>query len=191
MWSHNRSENTRYLRALAQSSTWLSAIIIAFVWISIIFHVQVERSDAERGAVLNSANLARAFEEHLSRTLNDIDRSLKLIRANYLVDDSFSLKRWFRNNQLFDEQTLQVGLIGADGFIKLSSVDSRSAVGTDLRDREHYRHFITAGNHELFISKPIVGRTTGKWSIQLARRIERSDGSFAGVIVASLDPNYL
>ena len=191
MWSHDTSENTRYLRALAQSSTWLSAIIIAFVWISIIFHLQVERSDAERGAILNSANLARAFEEHLSRTLNDIDRSLKLIRANYIVDESFNLKRWLRSTQLFDDQTLQVGLIGPDGFIKMSSVDSRSAVGTDLRDREHYRHFITAGNDGLFISKPIVGRTTGKWSIQLARRIERSDGSFAGVIVASLDPNYL
>src|SRR5207244_10445822 len=103
-WSHNRPENTRYLRALAQSSTWLSAIIIAFVWISIIFHLQVERSDAERGAVLNSANLARAFEEHLSRTLNDIDRSLKLIRANYIVNDTFDLESWLRSTQLFDDQ---------------------------------------------------------------------------------------
>ena len=191
MRSHNTPDKTRWLRALAQSSTWLSAIIIIFVWSSIIFHLQVERSAAERGAVLNSANLARAFEEHLARTLNDIDRSLKAIRANYIADESFNLKRWLRSTQLFDDQTLQVGLIGVDGFIKLSSVDSRSAVGTDLRDREHYRHFLTAADDELFISKPIIGRTTGKWSIQLARRIERSDGSFAGVIVASLDPNYL
>ena len=191
MRSHNTPDKTRWLRALAQSSTWLSAIIIVFVWSSIIFHLQVERSAAERGAVLNSANLARAFEEHLARTLNDIDRSLKAIRANYIADESFNLKRWLRSTQLFDDQTLQVGLIGVDGFIKLSSVDSRSAVGTDLRDREHYRHFLTAADDELFISKPIIGRTTGKWSIQLARRIERSDGSFAGVIVESLDPNYL
>jgi hypothetical protein len=49
--------------------------MIAFIWISVSFHLKVEHSDAERGAVLNSANLARAFEEHLSRSLTEIDRA--------------------------------------------------------------------------------------------------------------------
>jgi diguanylate cyclase (GGDEF)-like protein len=181
-----------WLRALAQGSTLLCVMMIALVWLGVDFHLRVEHGDAERAAVQNSANLARAFEEHLSRTLTEIDRSLKIIRSNYLLDqDRFDLRRWLSVSQLFDDHTLQVAIIDADGFIKLSSIDSPGAVGTDLRDREHFRRFVAAGDDELFISKPVVGRTTGKWSVQLARRITNPDGSFAGVIDASLDPNYL
>ena len=182
----------RWLRALAQGSTLLSVMMIALVWVGVGFHLRVEHNDAEGAAVQNSANLARAFEEHLSRSLNEIDRSLKIIRSNYLLDPGgFNLKRWLSVSQLFDDQTLQVAIISPDGFIKLSNINSATAVGTDLRDREHFRRFVDISDDDLFISKPVIGRTTGKWSVQLARRITNADGSFGGVIDAALDPDYL
>jgi diguanylate cyclase (GGDEF)-like protein len=182
---------TNLLRAVAQGSTLLCVMMIGLVWLGVDFHLNVEYGDAERAAVQNSANLARAFEEHLSRTLNEIDRALKIIRTNYLLEqDRFDLRQWLSISQLFDDHTLQVAIINTDGFIKLSSIGPQ-AVGTDLRDREHFTRFIDASNDELFISKPVIGRTTQKASVQLARRISNPDGSFAGVIDASLDPSYL
>jgi len=183
---------SRWLRAVAQGSTLLSVMMIALVWLGVGFHLRVEQSDAEGAAVQNSANLARAFEEHLSRSLNEIDRSLKIIRSNYMLDPGgFDLRSWLSISQLFDEHTLQVAIISPEGFIKLSNIDSPTAVGTDLRDREHFRRFVDGSNDDFFISKPVIGRTTGKSSVQLARRITNADGSFGGVVDASLDPSYL
>jgi diguanylate cyclase (GGDEF)-like protein/PAS domain S-box-containing protein len=181
-----------WLRAAAQGSTLLCALMIVLIWVGIGFHLRVEYAETESGAVQNSANLARAFEEHLSRTLNEIDRSLKAIRQNYLLDpDHFDLKLWLKARQPFDDHTLQVAVISPAGFIKLSNIDSATSVGTDLRDREHYRRFVHATTDDFYISTPVIGRTTGKWSVQLARGITNPDGSFGGVVDASLDPNYL
>ena len=44
---------------------------------------------------------------------------------------------------------------------------------------------------EFFISKPIIGRTTGVRLLQLSRSIRAADGSFEGVVVASIDTRYL
>jgi diguanylate cyclase (GGDEF)-like protein len=181
-----------WLRAAAQGSTVLCVLMIVLIWVGVDFHLRVEYADTERGAIQNSSNLARAFEEHLSRSLNEIDRSLKAIRQSYLLDpDHFNLKSWLKERQPFDDHTLQVAIISTSGFIKLSNLDSATSVGTDLRDREHYRRFVHATTDDFFISAPVIGRTTGKWSVQLARGIFNPDGSFAGVVDASLDPNYL
>jgi diguanylate cyclase (GGDEF)-like protein/PAS domain S-box-containing protein len=60
-----------------------------------------------------------------------------------------------------------------------------------VRETESYRAHVNAQGDELAISKPAFDPKNGKWSLQLSRRIEDSDGSFNGVVVAALDPTYL
>jgi diguanylate cyclase (GGDEF)-like protein/PAS domain S-box-containing protein len=194
MWPLNTpiEIGTRWLQAVAQGSTLLGLFMIALVWSGLSFHFEGKRIAAERATVQNSDNLARAFEEHLARSLKDIDRSLKIMRSRYVqYPDELDFRNWLRNSQLFDDQTVQVGIIGPDGFLKLSSIDTPSSPKTDLSDREHFGVHVDAKNDDLFISKAVIGRTSGKWSVQLTRRIENADGSFGGVVVASLDPSYL
>jgi len=179
----------RWLRAIAQSSTVLGIAMIGLVWASIAFHLASERQSAEQAAVENAGNLGRAFEAHLSQSLNDIDRTLDMLRAYYLRDPAkFDFRAGADNTRMFDKDVVQLVLIGPDGFMVASSISSET--GVDLRDREHFKVHVDSHDDKLFISKPVVGRVSGRTTIQLSRRIERPDGSFGGVILASLDPSY-
>ena len=182
----------RVWTVLTYGSTLTGLLLIGLVWLTTIYHLRTERANIEELAIQNASNLAGAFEEHLSRTLTEIDRTIKAIRRSYSRNpDTFDLRGWLHNNELFDDQTVQVSIISKDGFIKLSSIASSTSVGTDLRDREHFQFQAKAEGDPLFISKPVIGRTTGKWSVQLTRRMQNADGEFNGMIVVSLDPAYL
>ncbi|HTH18226.1 MAG TPA: ATP-binding protein, partial [Magnetospirillum sp.] len=102
---------------------------------------------------------------------------------------TFSLGKMVERSAILRNVSVQLAVIGADGLLKDSSVPGFTPL--DLSDREHFRIHRSTPNAGLFISKPVLGRASGKWSIQLTRRLDNPDGSFAGVLVLSLDPKYL
>ncbi len=75
-----------WLRAASQGTTYFGLAMIALIWLSVHFHLAVERESTQQAAVQNSSNLARAFEEHLIRSLTEIDKALVFLRENYLKD---------------------------------------------------------------------------------------------------------
>ncbi|MFC4169805.1 response regulator [Teichococcus aestuarii] len=80
---------------------------------------------------------------------------------------------------------LQVGVIGADGWLAWSSVPGWDRVY--LGDREHFTVHLNRPP-ALFVSKPLVGRASGRWSVQFTRPLQSLTGGFGGVVVVSIDP---
>jgi signal transduction histidine kinase len=135
-------------------------------------------------------NLSRVFEEHTVRTLQGIDQSALFLRYQYeKVGDKISIAEHLKEGMFQMRLFNQMGIMNEHGILTHSSVDQ--GIGIDLSDREHFKVHIPADTEKIFISKPVLGRASGKWSLQISRRINKKDGSFGGVVVVSLDPDYL
>src|SRR5690348_15426902 len=187
--SGRREGGLRWLYAVAQSSTLLGLAMIGLIWMSLAFHSGIERDTAEHAAIENSRNLARAFEAHVSQSLNDINRTLDVMRAYYQRDpDHPDLRVWNESTKLLERDLMQISIVGPDGYVRASSNPNWTRVY--VGDREHFRALVEATDDKMVISKPVVGRISRRTAIQLARRISRPDGSFDGIITASLDPSY-
>ncbi|HUI95402.1 MAG TPA: EAL domain-containing protein [Xanthobacteraceae bacterium] len=179
----------RWLYAVAQSASLLGLAMIGLIWLSIAFHVEIERDNTEHAAVENSQNLSRAFEAHLNQSLADVDRTMQMLRAYYVRDpEHFDFRQWSAGARGLDRDVMQFGIVGPDG--KLHASTNPDFTPIYVGDREHFRALSGSREDKLYISKPVVGRLSHRRTIQLARRIERPDGTFGGLITASLDPAY-
>jgi len=142
----------------------------------------------EQDARRDLANLSALTQEHALRTLRAADQALQLVRALALRDGAqLDLGRWVRSGAIDVQMYHQVGVIDAQGIYRFSNLPQTPPV--DLSDREHFRVHVHGSGDVVFVSRPVLGRVSKKWTLQLTRRIEQA-GRFAGVAVVSLDADY-
>jgi diguanylate cyclase (GGDEF)-like protein/PAS domain S-box-containing protein len=170
-------------------SALFGTILISLVWTTLFFFLRNEHESAERAAIQNSTNLAGALEEHLSRSLSEIDRSLIIIRTLYEREPGkFDLVGWLKTSRVLNEESLNVSIVDQNGNVRLSSVEPAKR---DARETEYYRGYVGVQFDKLTVSKPIFFQSSGNWSIQFSRPIDTGGKSPKGAVVASLDPSYL
>lgn len=169
----------------------LIGLFLVLLWAGIGFNLWHDHTAAEWQAANDTANLARSFDETITRTVESVDQTLLFVREAYQHDPAgLTTGAWVPGHVLMDALQVQIGLTDRDGTMIWSNlVFSPGAVS--IADREHFlvqKHSVT---DSLFISRPVIGRLSGKRSIQFTRKRFAADGSFAGVVVVSLDPAYL
>ncbi|PXW94009.1 signal transduction histidine kinase [Sphaerotilus hippei] len=166
-----------------------SGFLIVALWAVLLYQVRREADEAIRNAEVNLGNLTRAFSEHTARTLEGADQAIRFVRSEYADQgQSLDIGGYLKQKAIIDSTFHLISIIGPDGFVTKSSQPFQRV---DLRDREHFRIHAERAQDRLFVSKPVLGRVSGKWSIQLTRRISPPDGGFGGVVVLSLSPGYL
>jgi diguanylate cyclase (GGDEF)-like protein len=177
-----------------QPATLLAAMMIAACWLGLAYLLSIEQSKSLAGATQQAENLARLFEENTVRTFEGIDRGLLLLREAYERDPAhFDLHEWSKQATLLGDPTFELTVIGADGFAVVTTISGggnlfeRFYVG----DRDQFLAQVDDKTDDLFISSPVIGRFSRKRAIQVSRRLRHPGGSFAGIIVASLDPGSI
>lgn len=177
--------------ALQQSTVAiaLTVFVLATLWIATLWIVDQSRRDALADARVSLTNLTRAFAEHTGKTLEGADQAVRFTRSEFLDKGAhFDLSSYLDRKAIIGKEYHLLTIIGADGYVTHSTQPFQRV---DLRDREHFRVHAETTEDRLFISKPVLGRVSKKWSIQLTRRIAAPDGRFDGVVVLSLSPDYL
>lgn len=166
-----------------------SALVVVLSFSAAFIKTDTEVARRQQELVLDITEYANLFEHDLVRTIEEIDRTLKYlrrshVRENYQSDWPMLLREDFTVNA----RTVQMAVIDAKGRMITSTAQLYPKTVVDLSDRAHYRYHIDRKDDVLFISEPVIGRASGKASIQFTRKLVTAEGDFNGVIVASLDP---
>ncbi len=171
---------------------WLLALfallLVSGIWGTTVWQLDQDQRHAVASAEREAQDLVRLFDEHASRTISAADQAVTFLRHRY---NSLGTK-------LDIKRELSEGLGPSDLYNLFTIVDEHADVvlstqpfaAVNLADRPHVRAHMQSGPDHLFVSQPVLGRVSRKWSLQLTRRISKPDGSFNGVVVVSLDPQY-
>lgn len=177
------------LRNLSFGIVLFGFVLIFFTWLTLSQAIEHEiRQDIE-SAVKDTANLARAFEEHTLRTIKAADQAAWFLKYQYEREGrTIDIPQYIKEGRLQGDPFVFLGVADENGDLAVSS--QVPFVPSNVKDREH---FLVHKDHDighLFISKPVFGRSSGKWVIQMSRRVDKPDGSFGGIVVVSVDPFY-
>ena len=165
---------------------------ILLLWLGVGFFLLQKYNAAMAGAEQDAMNLARVFEENIHRTIEAIDITIRAVRVARSADPAhFDLGKWERDSGLTRDPTLRLSFADRDGSIVLSNLAGLQANRTMIDDRDHFRIPRDTPGDVLFISRPVRGRVSNRWSVQFVRKVYDAGGGFDGVIVASLDPGFL
>ena len=185
----NLSRPTITFRAI----TFVLAVCIALValdgWRS--WNARTVQLDEMRVA---TSNLTRAMAQQANDTIKEADTTLVGTVERVQVDGlgPVAVARLHRILALRKEQLRQLnGLFIYDENGDWIANSEPTLVKTfNNSDREYFVFHRTHTDLGPHIGMPVQSRSNGKWVIPVSRRIDKADGSFGGVVLASIDIDF-
>lgn len=164
-----------------------AVVCLLFIW-SFTFHqLTQERDRLTSDAQARTQVEARAFGEYSLGSVRRLSEFLLDLRASWLSGREVFEQVIHERQEVVRDLTFQVAVIDENGMLVYSSIGPVTE-RIDLSQREHFRvHKESGGRDALFISDPVRGKVSKKWSIQFTRPILKA-GRFAGVVVVSVSP---
>ncbi len=184
-------------------------VILLVVWGSVAWGLYSLHQAAMRNQVQESSNISRVLQEQTTRVLAIVDKLT--LRANEGTASApkpgtalqqIDTVRLTNETGLFPDILSQFSVVDAQGRFLSSNLDptGEKSGHVDLSEREHIRVHLNpqlvpealqrVNANGLFIGKPVLGKVSKLWTIQVSRKLHNAAGEVVGVVVASVNPVY-
>jgi len=170
-------------------------LLVAGTWWFVVAQVAFERRQAIDDAVRQNENRSIAFEQYVRRTLEAADLVTRYVGARFArgeVGGEFTGRpgnpAQIAGSALRGGAFVGVSIVDANGNIVATSATS-PLVRLNVADHPAFRVHVARDSGQLYVSAPIRSLALGGNLIWLSRRLNRADGSFAGVIAINILPD--
>ncbi len=185
-WGLRWSENNRYAIWLFIGLLLSGALLLAANW-------EAERQERTRIEAFrgDAADLARIAEAIILGRLKGYDDILLVLCGAYAESPAlFDEKvRLLRRGPLSDREVLVV-VVDSKGNLAWTDTPNVKP-GMYRGDQPYFRYFSGGGKDMFYISEPVFGRVTNRYSIPMARPIYDMQGGFLGVVALSVRQDSL
>jgi diguanylate cyclase (GGDEF)-like protein len=185
--------NQRKRPVVAASIAFVAAVCLSLIGLQGWSTLMARKAHLREGMV-ETANMTRALAEHAENSLMLVDTVL--LELTEQLDNGRAREiPAARMHELMLKRVAQVpalhGLfwVDADGAWIATSQRSQSFSLTS-GNRPYFVFHQNNPSKEVRIGAPIRSQSTGDWIITVSRRLTHADGSFAGVLLATIDSDY-
>ena len=175
----------------------LSQLFVASVCVSLLAIDAFKTWDAYKARVRETnvlaGNLARSVAQNAYDTVKQADTVLVGLVERIERDGTTPAKLERLQKVLVmhvGELTKLHGLFVYDATGRWLATNRNMVFNANNSDREYFKHHKSHPERHAYISRPVHSRSTGEWIIPVSRRLNRPDGSFAGVVLATVHMKY-
>ena len=180
---------------------WLTAaVLVGCIVASAAIYAWHARRQTIDDNLHNAGTLGTVLAEQTSRELQAVDAILQATRDRIVAGGITSqpafaaLTSEAMHNELAQQlrnlpQADAITLVDAQGtVINTSRFWPNDPVA--IADRDFFQYLRDHASLDLFVGEPVQARTTGTWTLYLARRIAGPNGEFLGLVVGAVALRY-
>ncbi|WP_194725633.1 bifunctional diguanylate cyclase/phosphodiesterase [Noviherbaspirillum malthae] len=167
----------------------IKSLVLALIgWSVLLGYLEREQASAEANAINEAGILSRAYANHLFRALEAVDQLTLFIKYGSETSNGNFQPSRFRHPRLQSmESGFFISLIDRNGNLVSSTIPSAARV--NIAEEPYFRaHLETA---DLFyIGTARIGNFSRTPVVPFSRRLSAEDGSFNGIVLVSVTPDY-
>lgn len=147
-----------------------------------------------RNAEVDMANLAGSLTQHAEDTFDPADTILTgmvdRMETGGTSPAAVAKVSTFLQSRKYNRKRIRGIFVYDETGRWLATTEDVDFAGLDNSDRDYFQYHRVASDRTTHIGQPVKSRSGGQWIITASRRFNHPDGSFAGVVLTSIDVAY-